>query len=1184
MGQRRGRGVVLTDEGWKKLENALDEWENQNNSDKSYTIEALIEVTRLDPGTISKVLRREIAVDRRTLEIFFRSFNLELDKKDFTKLNLKNNRKHNKFFCSEAPDVSIFYSRTEELNTLQKWIINDCCRLITLVGIGGIGKTSLSAKVVQNLRDNFEFTIWLSLRNAPSPLQIISNLLQVLSNGEEIYLVKNIPVLINKLIDNLQNQRCLIVFDNFDAVFCRDDYAGNYLDECEGYKEIVQKIAEIQHQSCLIITSREKPKEISAIEGDILPVRSLQVNGLGMLEVKEIFKAKGITNGSDSDWERLTINYGGNPLYLKFIASTVLDLFEGDIANFLTQGNTVFSNVRNLIEQQFNRLSELEKSLLYWFVIYQDAVDLIEFQDLNKNQNQSFNLLEILESLNRRSLIEKNNSKFSLQPVVMEYVTFNFIDRIFQEVISEDFRLFKSHALLKATSPDYIQDIQKHLIIKPILERLEIYFGNQHQIEAFLIDIVDKFRGKSLRCTGYAVGNIINFLSQLSVNISNHDFSHLNIQEANLQEIIFHNVDFSSSNFIKSTFTNNFGIIFSLAFSKNEELLVTGSIDGQVYLWKWKESQLIFQHQAHKSIVESVAFSSDNLKIASSSRDRSIKIWDVLTEQCSLSLDLPDKNIGIVKNLVFNQDGNKLFGYSNKQIISWDLDSGNYWLLIESQSRICSLSLSCQDNFLVFGCEDGTIHIWDLIKQKFINQYFIDSGIVLSVRVTENIQIVACSIKDKIVKVENLNNSKSIQIQSQSYNISLIDISCNGKYIATGSGEKIIKIWDINTDLYLQSLSGHVSEINAITFSTTNKVLATASVDRTVKIWDITTGKCLKTLQGRADFIHSVIFSSDNQTIISGSQHSINFWDIDSGQCISNFLETKDWLSSLIFNLERKIIACANIGNEDNFIRTWQIDNLNNSFNQSNQIPNKILKGHDDNIWSIDFNHDGTKIVSGSSDRTVKIWNSHTGQCLKTLSGHSRPVLSVGFSHDGNTVASCGGHSIIKLWNVETGDCFQTIQEKASYIIKFNSTGLILASGHTSGMIKLWNINNGECIQTLGTFGKPIISIAFSENGKYIAYGSYDGTVTVWDINENKSIAKLQQNYSSPWSIAFNQNSNLLAIGRDSEVIQIWDIYTGEIIKSFQGNRPLEKVNITGITGLTPATIASLKELGANSK
>ena len=184
--QRRGRGVVLTDEGWKKLENALNEWNNQNNFDKPYTIEALIEVTQLDPGTISKVLNREVAVDRRTLERFFRGFNLKLDNDDYSKLNLINNQKINKNFCSEAPDVSIFYGRTEELNILEKWIISDCCRLITLVGIGGIGKTSLSAKVIQILRDNFDFTIWLSLYNAPPLLEIISILLQVLYNGEEI--------------------------------------------------------------------------------------------------------------------------------------------------------------------------------------------------------------------------------------------------------------------------------------------------------------------------------------------------------------------------------------------------------------------------------------------------------------------------------------------------------------------------------------------------------------------------------------------------------------------------------------------------------------------------------------------------------------------------------------------------------------------------------------------------------------------------------------------------------------------------------------------------------------------------------------------------------------------------------------------------------------------------------------
>ncbi|MGB3638854.1 MAG: hypothetical protein WBA39_14960, partial [Rivularia sp. (in: cyanobacteria)] len=114
-GQKRGRGVVLTSEGWDKLQNALQEFENKSNSDKPLTIEALIEITQLDPATISKVLRREVGVDRRTLERFLRSFTLELDQSDYTKLDIinkpvaTNNKQHkHKHFCSEAPDVSIF--------------------------------------------------------------------------------------------------------------------------------------------------------------------------------------------------------------------------------------------------------------------------------------------------------------------------------------------------------------------------------------------------------------------------------------------------------------------------------------------------------------------------------------------------------------------------------------------------------------------------------------------------------------------------------------------------------------------------------------------------------------------------------------------------------------------------------------------------------------------------------------------------------------------------------------------------------------------------------------------------------------------------------------------------------------------------------------------------------------------
>ena len=179
----------------------------------------------------------------------------------------------------EAPDVALFYGRTAELATLEQWIVNDRCRLVALLGMGGMGKTALSVKLAQQIQDKFEFVIWRSLRNAPPIEEVLANLLQSLSNQEETDLPESVNGKISRLIECLRQHRCLLVLDNFETILCPGDRPGQYREGYDGYGELIRQVGETPHCSCLVLTSREKPTEIPTLEGEKLLVRSLQLTG-----------------------------------------------------------------------------------------------------------------------------------------------------------------------------------------------------------------------------------------------------------------------------------------------------------------------------------------------------------------------------------------------------------------------------------------------------------------------------------------------------------------------------------------------------------------------------------------------------------------------------------------------------------------------------------------------------------------------------------------------------------------------------------------------------------------------------------------------------------------------------------------------------------------------------------------
>jgi hypothetical protein len=235
--------------------------------------------------------------------------------------------------------------------------------------------------------------------------------------------------------------------------------------------------------------------------------------------------------GTNEAWAALIARYSGNPLALKLVSETIREVFDGHIADFLDEEISVFSGILDLLDQQFERLSELEQEMITWLAIEREAVSR---EGLAKNFVHFVskrNLIEALQSLRRRSLVEKSAAGFTLQNVVMEYTTTRLIDQVCQEIMNQSISILRSVALLKAQAKDYVRESQIRLILKRIVERLRSVLGEK-AIEEQLREILAALREVPAQEQGYTAGNTLNLLVQSKSDLRNFDFSYLTVRQA----------------------------------------------------------------------------------------------------------------------------------------------------------------------------------------------------------------------------------------------------------------------------------------------------------------------------------------------------------------------------------------------------------------------------------------------------------------------------------------------------------------------------------------------------------------------------------------------------------------------------------------------------------------------------
>src|SRR5205807_8604351 len=237
--------------------------------------------------------------------------------------------------------------------------------------------SALAVQVMHRLAAQFDVVIFRSLRDAPSCEALLEACLQVLAPESLARLSQGLERRLSLLLERLRSWRVLLVLDNLESLLSGGDIKGHLRPGFEAYGRLLRQVAQSGHQSCLLLTSREKPAELRGLEGSRTPVRALRLSGLDAVPGEQLLAEHQVV-GSSQERARLVQAYAGNPLALKIVAETITDLFGGAIDQFLSQGMTVFGSIAGLLDEQWVRLSPLEPTMLRWLEILRQPTMLCE--------------------------------------------------------------------------------------------------------------------------------------------------------------------------------------------------------------------------------------------------------------------------------------------------------------------------------------------------------------------------------------------------------------------------------------------------------------------------------------------------------------------------------------------------------------------------------------------------------------------------------------------------------------------------------------------------------------------------------------------------------------------------------------------------------------------------------------
>jgi WD40 repeat protein len=1077
----------------------------------------------------------------------------------------------------DAPDSFGFVGRVAELQLLSGWVTRDRARLLVLRGMGGIGKTSLAARLARETAHTFKSTFWRSVRNAPTFAEWSAGAVAFLS-GQQRTPPDSTAARLDALLDLLQAAPTLLVLDNLEVLLEPGRGEGEFRAGYEAYGSLLRLLAQSAHQSCLLVTSREVPENIAMEESAAAGVRVLELGGLDEADARMLLRDK-LLDGDDAAWNGLVGQYAGNPLALRIVGETIQQVFGGDIERFVEQAESIgaFGGVRRLLDGQFARLSAIERDLLQVLAIEREPMSFLNLSAQLAARTPRSAALEGVEALRHRSLLERTEASatFGLQSVVLEYVTDGLVASGAAEIEQDEFELLANRPLIKAQGSDHVRQAQERLIGWPILHELGASIGGHDRVERRLVEVLGNQRAHPLEQQGFAPGNLANLLRLARGNLREIDLSHLSIRQAYLQDVEAQDANLAGARLTETVLGDSFGAVGAVAVSADGERIGAGTLGGAVRVWRMADRAALLSARPTLGGIWSVALSSDGRLFVSGSLDATVELWDV---DSGTRLPLQLRQPSPVTRVALTSDTRTLVTAALDGIVRiWDAATGHLTHAFEAhRGAVYGLAVTIAGESLVTGGLDGSVRLWDLRSGRARLELTGHSGTVWSVSVDESAGLIASGGQDGTARVWDATTGALARLlEGHIGAVRAVALSADGELLATGGFDGTLRLWEPRSGRRIASVSSHSGGVRGVAIRRDGGTIVSGGFDASVRVWDAHRARSLATLQGHTGGVRAIATSGPGRLIASGGPDArVQLWDVQSGQPRLSVQHASASLRAVALSDDAALVASGGL---DSTVRLWSA--------QTGR-PLHALEGHTAAVLALAMTPRGDLLASGSLDGSVRLWSVDSGGLLAVLAGHGGAVWCVALSLDGSTLVTGGLDGSVRLWNTRTHQLLARLQGHVGGVrsVSLSTDARTVASSGDDGTVRIWDATLALGTAVLEGHSAAVYGVSINPDNQTLASGGIDRTVRLWNMRTGEAVEVLEGHTDAVYSVAFGEEGQLLVSGGLDATVRLWNMRNRQLIRTLHPDRRYERMDITELTGITDAQRETLTSLGALSR